>query len=526
MSGFLRILSIFITCTQTAVMNLAFATIFLTVASAELQQPAPNIEITKQWSLLAYNFPWDFPANDLEFYNPENVVATGIAVSDDRLFLATPRLFSGVPATISSVPRSNIGDSPILEAYPNWHYHGAGKKEYNCSEIGLVSVYRMKIDSCNRLWALDAGVSRSLEDFEVTCPPKILVIDLHTDQVVRRIDFPREVIRGETLYTNMVIDETRSKPENHCDDVYIYITDTVEPAIVVYDSGRDLTWRLSHPAMYPDPNFAQSNILGHRFTLMDGIVGMAFDAKAGIVYFQPLATDRLFSISTAALRAGPLPFGVELPVKLVGKKSSQGIGLEVSPVDGTIFFSPMTETAVAKWNPNTNHQRVLAYDVEQFQFVADMRIQARDPSSLYVLSSKFHRFFLKNLEPREVNTRILRIEGILPTKASPLISNHFGGYVAQAPTKAGTYLQNTYFSGTSQPYQYEAVGVINKAVRNPFSSLNTGERPEPVSHYRGEHTKYGLLGNENYYDAVNQGDFNGLRITKSVAYNTSTLHEN
>lgn len=46
---------------------------------------------------------------------------------------------------------------------------------------------------------------------------------------IRRIDFPREVIRGETLYTNMVIDETTSRPENHCDDVYIYITDTVEP---------------------------------------------------------------------------------------------------------------------------------------------------------------------------------------------------------------------------------------------------------------------------------------------------------
>lgn len=27
----------------------------------------------------------------------------------------------------------------------------------------------------------------------------------------------------------MIIDETTSRPENHCDDVYIYITDTVEP---------------------------------------------------------------------------------------------------------------------------------------------------------------------------------------------------------------------------------------------------------------------------------------------------------
>lgn len=96
-------------------MILVVAITFFTVALAELQQPAANVETTKQWSLLAYNFPWDFPANDLEYYNPENVVATGIAIGHDRLFLATPRLFSGVPATISTIPRSSIGDSPILE---------------------------------------------------------------------------------------------------------------------------------------------------------------------------------------------------------------------------------------------------------------------------------------------------------------------------------------------------------------------------------------------------------------------------
>lgn len=171
---------------------------------------------------------------------------------------------------------------------------------------------------------------------------------------------------------------------------------------------------------------------------------------------------------------------------------------------------------------------MLAFDADQFQFVADMRIQARDPSSLYVLSSKFHRFFLKNLEPTEVNTRILRIEGILPSKLSPIHSNHFGGYntkSVQTHTKpSGTYLQNTYFDGISQPYQYEAVGVINKAVKNPFTSLNTGERPEPLSYYRGNTPKYGFVnsGSESFY---NQGDFNGLRITKSVAYNTSTVHQ-
>uniref|UniRef100_A0A182MFR8 Bee-milk protein n=1 Tax=Anopheles culicifacies TaxID=139723 RepID=A0A182MFR8_9DIPT len=368
------------------------------------------METIKQWNLLSYNFPWDYPVENKDFYNAENVVATGIEVGYNRIFLATPRLFSGVPATLSSISRDNYGDSPTLEAYPSWSHHRSGTNDYNCTDIGLVSVYRIRIDSCNRLWALDAGVSRSLEDFDITCPPKILVYDLYTNQVVRRIDFPAEVIRGESLLTNIIVDETTSRKENHCDDVFVYITDTVAPGIVVYDSEKDLTWRLSHPAMYPDPDFAESRILDHRFTLMDGVVGMAFDPEAAILYFQPLATDRLFSVNTAALRLGPLEFGKDLPVKLVGRKSSQGIGLAAAPQGGTIFYSPLSETAVASWNPRTNEHRLLAQDKERIQFAADLRTPERDGAALYVLTSKFHRFFLKNLNAKEINTRILRID--------------------------------------------------------------------------------------------------------------------
>lgn len=111
--------------------------------------------------------------------------------------------------------------------------------------------------------------------------------------------------------------------------------------------------------MFADPDFAESTIDGYKFTLMDGIVGFAFDPQSQLVYFQPLATDRLFSVATSALKSGPLHIGSELPVKLVGRKSSQGIGLAVSPY-GSVFFSPFTETAVAEWNPKTNTQK---YDV-------------------------------------------------------------------------------------------------------------------------------------------------------------------
>lgn len=81
----------------------------------------------------------------------ENTVFTGFEVTSNRIFLATPRLRDGVPATLSTIPRNTPpGSSPVLSAYPDWSLHGAIRGDLNCT--GLISVYRIRADSCNRLW--------------------------------------------------------------------------------------------------------------------------------------------------------------------------------------------------------------------------------------------------------------------------------------------------------------------------------------------------------------------------------------
>lgn len=74
-----------------------------------------NLQTAKQWKLLSYNFKPQAAVNDVNFYNPRNVLITGIAVSRDRIFVATPKLFSGVSSTLSVVPKSKFGDSPVLQ---------------------------------------------------------------------------------------------------------------------------------------------------------------------------------------------------------------------------------------------------------------------------------------------------------------------------------------------------------------------------------------------------------------------------
>lgn len=157
---------------------------------------------------------------------------------------------------------------------------------------------------------------------------------------------------------------------------------------------------------------------------------------------------------------------------------------------------------------------------------------------------------MKNLHPNEINTRILRIDGVARGEQPQYIPT-FGNklnYVTQIDqpiyttpsyhtaigtvTKAPTYL-DSYFSSIRQPYRYEPVGIINKAIQNPFTSLNTGERPEPPSYstskfQTGRPLKFSFgLGDGHLYNnnaPTSFHDYNGIRIAKSTSYNTSVVY--
>lgn len=180
------------------------------------------------------------------------------------------------------------------------------------------------------------------------------------------------------------------------------------------------------------------------------------------------------------------------------------------------------------------------------QFVADIRAPARDNGAIYILSSRFHRYFLKNLRTNEINIRILRIDGVASgdkTVYVPQYENKLK-YVTQISqpiyttpsyldfspvTKAPTYL-NSFFNSIRQPYSYEPVGIINKGNQNPFTSLNTGERPEPPSYsppkfQTSRPLQFNFDFDHNLYNRAPTSfhDYNGLRVAKSTSYNTSVV---
>lgn len=147
-----------------------------------------NLREVFQWSQMEFNFPTEKDRQEAiqnGNYVPVNASApAGMEAAGSRVFITLPRWKNGVPATLSTVPFPPDNASPRLTPYPSWEFNRQG----NCN--GLTSVYRVKVDECNRLWALDTGTVDAFSNAQNICPFKVVTFDLNNDQVINTFIFP------------------------------------------------------------------------------------------------------------------------------------------------------------------------------------------------------------------------------------------------------------------------------------------------------------------------------------------------
>lgn len=99
----------------------------------------------------------------------------------------------------------------------------------NCH--GLVSVFRMEVDKCNRLWVLDTGAINLATKVDQICPAKLDVFDLNTDRHIKRFNIPANQTLKDSLFTNIVVEIIN----DDCDDAYAYMSDVFQYGLVVYN---------------------------------------------------------------------------------------------------------------------------------------------------------------------------------------------------------------------------------------------------------------------------------------------------
>jgi sugar lactone lactonase YvrE len=138
---------------------------------------------------------------------------------------------------------------------------------------------------------------------------KLVCVDLNSNQVIKKIGFPQDVALEKSYLNDVRFDLTRGKGG------YAYITDSSTEGsngIVVVDLDSGKSWRRlnDHPSTKPEPNFLPI-VEGQKLMMREpgqqpksisfGSDGIAISADGRQLYYCPLASRRLFSVSTDAL---------------------------------------------------------------------------------------------------------------------------------------------------------------------------------------------------------------------------------
>jgi sugar lactone lactonase YvrE len=277
---------------------------------------------------------------------------TGVTVANNgRIFVNFPKWGDDVQYTVAEVKDGKT------QAYPNAdinHYSDADNQADK-----LVSVQSVVVDpGGNTLWILDTGSI----GFGPVKPggPKLIAVDLSTNQVTKKIIFPSDVALVSTYLNDVRFDLHRGAQG------MAFITDsssTGSNGIIVVDLDSGKSWRRlnDHPSTKPDPAFVpvvEGEILEFRLPGQApmrfgvGSDGIAISPDSKTLYYCPLTSRHLYSVSVDALAdKNRSDAEVAATVKDLGEKGGASDGLEAD-TQGRVYLSDYEHDAIRRKGGN------------------------------------------------------------------------------------------------------------------------------------------------------------------------------
>ena len=322
-----------------------------------------------------------------------DAMPTGVTVSlEGRIFVNFPKWGDEVSFTVGEI---RAGEGRVV-AYPD---EAINQTNPNDLAAALVSVQSVVVDPVDRLWILDTGSPL----FQPTKygGPKLVCVDLKTNQVIKKILFPQSVALP-TTYLNDIRFDLRIGKEG-----VAYITDSSQNGpngIIVVDLASGESWRRlnDHPSTKSaDLQSFLPIVEGRAFVVKQqdenngsvkvaanmGSDGVAISATGELLYYCPLASRKLFSVSTKGLidRTRDDQY-VSQTVRDEGDKGGASDGLE-SDAEGRIYVTNYEHNSILRRNQ----------DGEWETIVHDPRLLWPDTLSLasngylYVTANQLHR---------------------------------------------------------------------------------------------------------------------------------------
>lgn len=338
---------------------------------------------------LAQGLPTDEPLGALEpvaYFN--GAMPTGVTVSHKgRIFVNFPKWGDDVSFTVAEIRNGE------MVAYPDESINQTNPAD---QAAALVSVQSVVVDPVDRLWILDTGSPL----FQPTKygGPKLVCVDLKTDQVSKKILFPQDVALPTTYLNDIRFDLRRGS------EGMAFITDSAQKGpngIIVVDLASEQSWRRLHDHHSVKPEELQTFlpiVEGRPFLERqpDGSVkhgasmgsdGIAINADGNRLYYCPLGSRKLYSVDTNALSDQSLK-EQEVGATVIdeGDRGGASDGLE-SDSAGNIYSTNYEHNAILRRSPDKRWE-TLTHDPRLLW--PDTLSLATD-GYLYVTANQLHR---------------------------------------------------------------------------------------------------------------------------------------
>jgi sugar lactone lactonase YvrE len=271
-----------------------------------------------------------------------NQQLTGVAVSmkSGRIFVNFPNWSDDHTISVAEL----VNGSP--KPFPNeeWNKPGDPASHFVC-------VQSVVVDDQDNLWILDPAAPKM--QGIVKGGPKLVKVDLGTNQVVQTIPFGEDVAPKKSYLNDVRVDTRTNKA---------FITDSAKGAIVVVDlkTGRARRLLDRHASTQPEKD-VQLTVDGK--ALIDQQTkrppqiasdGIALDPGGGYLYYHALTDHTLYRIQTRYLVDEKLSAkDLESKVENVGETPASDGMLEAN--DGSVYCTDIEGGAIVHWDPLTKN---------------------------------------------------------------------------------------------------------------------------------------------------------------------------
>ncbi|KAG5880746.1 hypothetical protein JTB14_025510 [Gonioctena quinquepunctata] len=378
---------------------IARTVLLLLAIFSTLGQSDRAVETFKTWIEWNYvNFTWPSASLMDELnYNPGAYIPVGIKIhqSSNRIFISLPRVKESARITLATIPLDQKRKNPLLTPYPSWKMNTGS----NCDS--LQDVMSMEIDRDDVMWVVDARRVSSV----VTCPPKLVLIDLKNDEILQKYEVPDSLCphKNGCFLNDIVV---------HGDYAYFSDTTKSDPGIFVYNRKLNKSWKIrNNETMWGDLDASGFTAQGETLTGVSHINGIALSPScpsSKYFYYTPQTSFHIYSIPTEILKT-ELASRKQLNncnVKNVISKSGATGGM-VGDSTGNIYLGILPEDSVVVANPTNGTVKVIEQNSDIIKWPDTFAFDKN--GYLYVTATQILRFTNKGLNPKDVNFRILKL---------------------------------------------------------------------------------------------------------------------